>query len=112
MYVYIFFRSAVEYPYIYRISYMYYGVIGFTITFIFGYLLSILLKSETRKKIRPNLLCHIIAERLIQKRSSMIEMVMSFHINVANYLYGGIKFFILFFRMIRKNQCEQPDNVY
>lgn len=66
--------SAVEYPYIYRISYMYYGLIGFTITFIFGYLLSILLKNETRKKIRPNLLCHIVAERLIQKRSSIIEM--------------------------------------
>lgn len=73
----IFSRAAVNYPYIYRISYMYYGFIGFSITFVVGYLFSLLLRDKIKKKVNVNLLSTSIAKRSVGKRSSLIDLVSS-----------------------------------
>ncbi|XP_065219454.1 putative sodium-dependent multivitamin transporter isoform X3 [Planococcus citri] len=61
-----------NYPYLFRISYLFYGVIGFSVTFFLGILFSLIFRSKNEKKIEPELLHELVAGSMANKKTELI----------------------------------------
>lgn len=84
-----------EYFWLYRVSYLYNGVLGLLVTFIFGYLFSFVLEKcfgETQDELDPNLFVPPLSKRLKNQKEKMVKL-MNMNGNGSNEdLQNGTRF--------------------
>ncbi|EZA62320.1 hypothetical protein DMN91_010630 [Ooceraea biroi] len=82
-----------SYFYLYRISYMWYSVLGFLITFILGLLVSMLSRAINKKQtvdLDPNLFFPVIARRMRSKQSADVEIIDGCNAQEKKYSFNAV----------------------